>query len=100
MRLAGERNVLPAKTPDEMRGVEVGKSGETFRILDWNTTTWVWIIIVPIAVWCLLLVLMPTFVKRYQNESKLDHQSLLLWTLILSLVIWILFFGFAKCKSC
>jgi hypothetical protein len=58
------------------------------------------VIIVPIAVWCLLLVLMPSFVKKAQGESKLDHQSLLLWTLILSLVIWILCFGFAKCKSC
>jgi hypothetical protein len=99
-RSIGERNAYPSKTAEDIRNKEVGKSGETVSIIDWNTTTWVWIIVVPIAVWCLLMVLMPTFVKRYQNESKLDHQSLMMWTLIISLVIWILFFGFAKCKSC
>ena len=99
-KLTGERTMMPAKTPDEIRTNQVGKSSDTLRIIEWDNASWIWVIVVPIAVWCLLLILMPTFVKRHQNESKLDHQSMLLWTLIISLVIWILFFGFAKCKSC
>jgi hypothetical protein len=99
-KLAGERNVRLAQTPDEVRSMEVGKAGDTTRIMEWNSASWVWIIVVPVVVWCLLLVLMPTFVKKGQDGNKLDHQSMLLWTLILSLIVWILFFGFAKCKSC
>ncbi len=67
----------------------------------WTHTTWIWIIIVPIIVWFILLLLMPTFVKMSKtNKAELDHSSMLLWTLIISLIIWILFWGFAKCKTC
>lgn len=99
-RLVSERNVFNAKTTNEVRSLEVGKSGDTLRLVELDSMTWAWLIVVPIAVWCLLFVLMPTFVKKQNGNSNVDHQSLLIWTLIISLVIWILFFGFAKCKSC
>jgi hypothetical protein len=69
-------------------------------MMDWTSTTWVWVIVVPIVVACLLIILVPSFVKTVDDEKKLDHFSLVLWTLVISLIIWILFFGFAKCKTC
>lgn len=69
-------------------------------LADWTSTTWVWVIVVPIIVACLLIILVPSFVKTTEDGKKLDHYSVVLWTLIISLIVWILFFGFAKCKTC
>lgn len=67
---------------------------------EFESTTWLWIIVVPVAVWLVIILLMPSFVVSSSDEKKLDQNSVLLWTLIISLIIWILFFGFSKCKTC
>uniref|UniRef100_A0A6C0CHS6 Uncharacterized protein n=1 Tax=viral metagenome TaxID=1070528 RepID=A0A6C0CHS6_9ZZZZ len=70
-------------------------------VREFTSSTWLWIIVVPIAVWFIIILLIPSFVKeRSGHPNELDHSSVLLWTLVISLIIWILFFGFAKCKSC
>lgn len=70
-------------------------------VREFTSTTWLWIIIVPIVVWFIIILLIPSFVRtKANNPNELDHSSVLLWTLVISLIIWILFFGFAKCKSC
>lgn len=67
----------------------------------WSTTTWLWIIVVPIAVWTLLLALQPSFVKVVNKRSnKLDHSSLIVWTSVITLIVWILLWGSSKCKTC
>lgn len=67
---------------------------------EFSSTTWLWIIVVPIAVWLIIILLMPSFVISGSEENKLDQNSVILWTLIISIIIWILFFGFSRCKTC
>lgn len=70
-------------------------------IREFQSTTWLWIVVVPVAVWFVIILLVPSFVKTSTgNPNELDHASVLLWTLVITLIIWILFFGFAKCKTC
>jgi hypothetical protein len=89
----GEMDVT--STRDRL-GIEVGNG-----VREFTSTTWLWIIIVPIAVWFIIILLIPSFVRtKPGHPNELDHSSVLLWTLVISLIIWILFFGFAKCKSC
>ena len=89
----GETEVF--STRDEI-GIKVGNGVKEF-----TSATWLWIIVVPIAVWFIIILLIPSFVKtKPGHPNELDHSSVLLWTLVISLIIWILFFGFAKCKTC
>ena len=100
-RSGSSERIIKAESarPTLSKPLEV-KNERQLDMTNWTAVTWIWIIIVPIIVWCLLLFLMPTFVKANENGTSLDHRSMLLWTLVISLVIWILFFGFAKCKTC
>lgn len=69
----------------------------------WTKSTWFWIIIVPIVVFLLLIFLTPTFIEISnpgKSNERLNPNSLLLWTLVLTLIVWILFWGFSKCKTC
>lgn len=64
----------------------------------WTGSTWFWIVIVPIIVFVLLMTLMPTFVEK--KDEGVNPSSVLLWTLVITLIIWSLFWGFSKCKTC
>ena len=70
----------------------------------WSASTWFWIIAVPIIVLVLLMVLMPTFVEMSKtngdDNGRFNPASLLMWTLIITLIVWVLFWGFSKCKTC
>jgi hypothetical protein len=90
-------------SPDQNGVNRYGVSGDNqgSNTLDFTAQTWLWIVVVPVAVWLVIVLLMPSFVKvQAGSDNQLDHGSVLLWTLIISLIIWVLFFGFAKCKSC
>lgn len=65
----------------------------------WSASSVIWIIVVPIVVAVILLALLPTFVEMDGNR-KVDKSSLILWTCVITLIIWILFWGFSKCKTC
>ena len=69
----------------------------------WTGSTWFWIVFVPIVVFVLLMALTPTFIEMRNpgkaNES-LNPSAVLLWTLVITLIIWSLFWGFSKCKTC
>ena len=70
---------------------------------EWTRTTWFWIIVVPIVVWLLLFTLLPTFIEMSNpggNNERVNPSSILMWTLIITLIVWILFWGFSKCKTC
>lgn len=95
------RGNLPTGTPEGDESVfSLRYKQETPKVKEFQTTTWLWIMIIPIVVWLVIVLLMPTFVVSSSDEKRLDQNSVLLWTLIISLIIWILFFGFAKCKTC
>lgn len=67
----------------------------------WSVTTWIWIILVPVLIYVLLLVFAPTFVTTTQNNVVvLDHSRILLWTLILSIIVWIVLWGLQFCRDC
>lgn len=79
--------------------IEVGVKRRGDNLSDFNTQTFFWIVITPLIILILLIILRPTFVKMSSDE-KLDYSSVLLWTLIISLIVWILFWGFSKCRTC
>lgn len=64
----------------------------------WEASAWLWAVSVPIAVYLLIVFLKPSFVDRETPARR--RNSRILWTIILTLVIWTLFFTFAKCKNC
>ena len=67
----------------------------------WSTSTYIWIIVVPVVVYIMLLMLVPTFVLKDANgTSQVDHRQMLLWTLIISAILWVMLWGMNYCKSC
>jgi len=94
------RQSLESSYQGEDSPQEVGVKRRGDDITDFNTQTLFWIIIVPIIIFVLLIAIKPTFVKMKNNDSEFDYSSVILWTLIISLIIWILFWGFAKCRTC
>tara|TARA_R110001632_G_scaffold148910_4_gene266162 strand:- start:3002 stop:3379 length:378 start_codon:yes stop_codon:yes gene_type:complete len=94
------RQSLDSSYQDQNSSHEVGVKRRGDNITDFNTQTAFWIIIVPIIIFVLLIVIKPTFVKMRNNDNDFDYSSVLLWTLIISLIIWILFWGFGKCRNC
>lgn len=67
----------------------------------WSVSTWIWIILVPVIVWFILLLLRPEFVNTDKDGDRvLDHRQLILWTLVISLIIWIVLFASNYCRDC
>ena len=67
---------------------------------EWAVSTWIWIILVPVLVWIILLLLAPTFVLQTKDGNQVDHRQMILWTLVISAIIWILLWSLNYCKSC
>lgn len=66
---------------------------------EWGVNTWIFIILVPIIIWIILIFLVPSFVKEDENgHSKVDHPRVLLWTLLLSVIVWVVLYGLNRCK--
>lgn len=79
------------------------KQPENSLLGSWSTATWIWIILVPIIVWVILIVLIPSFVTDgdgSNGQNQVDHRQVLLWTLVISVVIWVLLWSLNYCKSC
>lgn len=91
------RGEFPERSNDDDFSVEAKQRGDTIQ--NWTAATIFWIIIIPVVVYIMILILRPTFVKL-QNDDSLDVTSSILWTMIISIIIWVLFWGFAKCRNC
>lgn len=67
-----------------------GSFGNLFGI-DFNTNTLIFLVLVPVVVWILLFTLRPNFVTDLVNgERVINTSKLILWTLIISVLVWIL----------
>ena len=67
----------------------------------WSVAAWLWLILIPIVIFVLLLIFAPSFVTTTQNSHVvLDHSRILLWTLILSVIVWVLVWSLNFCRNC
>lgn len=94
--------VISAKTSNKSQRPLIKERAIRDSLLGkWSTVTWLWIILVPIVIYVLLLLLAPTFVTTTLNgDLVVDHSRILLWTLIISIIVWVLLWSLNYCRSC
>lgn len=71
----------------------------------WGRGSWgyasmyIWFILAPIVIWIILVSLKPSFVTDNVNGVwVLNNQKVLLWTLIFSIIAWILIYAIYYCR--
>lgn len=66
----------------------------------WGVATmYLWFVVAPIFIWIVLFSTKPSFVSDNVNgEQIISQQRLLLWTLIFSVVSWIIIYAIYYCK--
>lgn len=61
---------------------------------------YIWLVLVPILIWIALAAIRPSFVADHINGvSVISQQKLLLWTLVFSVMGWILVYSIFYCKN-
>lgn len=67
----------------------------------WSKLTWLWLLLIPIIIYVILLAISPEFVKTTENnEQALDHGKLLMWTVIMSVLLWVTLWAVNYCQDC
>ena len=66
-----------------------------------SVATWTWIVLIPIVIFVLLIVLAPSFVvEEDPNQTiQLNYSMIILWTIIISIIMWVSLFAFNNCCS-
>lgn len=60
---------------------------------------YIWLILAPIVIWIILISWKPSFVTDNINGTNVvNNQKLLLWTLIFSIIAWILIYAIYYCR--
>lgn len=64
-----------------------------------SLATWTWIILIPIIVFVLLIWLAPQFVTddTPEEDKEINYGAIILWTIIITIIIWASVFAFNKC---
>ena len=57
-----------------------------------------WMILVALTVLFFLFVLKPDFLKACDEDEDIDYKNLILWTIVISLIIWVILVIFKKSK--
>src|SRR5574338_1032940 len=72
---------------------------------NWGRGSWgyvsmyIWLILAPIVIWIILISWKPSFVVDNINGTNVvNNQKLLLWTLIFSIIAWILIYAIYYCR--
>ena len=67
----------------------------------WKTPTLIFLIIVPIIIFIFLILVKPGFVTELSSDGKVSeirYDKVLLWTLAISVIVWVLIYGFNFCR--
>ena len=66
-----------------------------------SAATWTWIVIIPVVIFVLLILIAPSFVKdeNPNQPQELNYSNIILWTIIISIIMWVSMFAFNKCCS-
>lgn len=79
-----------------------GKCTDPTLVKSFGAATWTWIIVIPLIVFILLIFLAPTFVEADNDENQptnLNYGMIVLWTIIISIILWVSLFAFNNCCS-
>ena len=67
----------------------------------WRGPTLLFLILVPLVICILLVLIKPGFVTDLSSDGQmkiLKIDKVILWTLIISVVVWVLIYGFNLCR--
>lgn len=73
-----------------------GRSGDVLGYGWWSPEIAFWMVIIPIVVLLFLLAMKPDFVKCQEDEDEYNCSRLFLWTLVISLIIWVILVVFRR----
>lgn len=91
---------LGAAAAGQGEGGRKTASGSNWGRGSWGyASMYIWFILAPIVIWIILVSLKPSFVTDNVNGVwVLNNQKVLLWTLIFSIIAWILIYAIYYCR--
>jgi len=95
-----ENRVAERRETERERQIRQKQKEEGEKTSTWQGTVLVMLILVPVVVWIFLILIKPTFVvdKNSDGTVTLRQDKVVLWTLIISVIVWVIVYGLNRCR--